>query len=369
MKKMIYVVITLAMVFTGYLAFTTVDTETPVVNAAKKTTYDGTIYVAGMGGHFAVADVTVDPSNLEEPIKINDLDRIEVGSAKTHPIHDARIDVNDRNVTFWSTYKLDPDGNLHVGKSDLTTGKVLVDVAVPKPERVDQAIANYCASGQSKDNYMPISMSNEGFLDVWDKKTMKLKHRIFMDQLGFKSGTYTFAHGINTPDMTKFVVTVNLTPAGFQGWIGRTKLMMLDMKELEEGRIKILAENVITGTPVKTITFRQAFTPDGKYLLQSGGDRAYLLNGETLEAIDEITEIPGESHDLIGTPDSKYAVMTFREKTKNAEGKDIEDGTLMLYDIEAKKVIGKKSVSVCYSCHEGMVEKTSALCGMDANWK
>lgn len=370
MKKIMLTVLLLFVAAGGYLAYTTLDSHTPVVSAAKKAvgTYSGTLYIAGMGGHYAVAKVTIDPNDTVQPIKVDDLDRIVVGDHKTHPIHDARIDVNDRNVTFWSTYKLDPDGNLHAGKSDLTTGEVLKDIVIPKPDRVDQTVANYCASGQSKDDYIAVSMANEGYIDIRDKKTLELKHRIFMDELGFKSATYTFAHGINTPDMSKFVVTVNVTPAGFMGWMGKTKLIMVDMKALEQGKIKKLAEGMITGTPAKTITFRQTFTSDGKYLLQSGADRGYLIDAETLKAVDEITEIPGESHDLIATPDSKYAVMTFREKVKNSEGKEIEDGTLMLYDIAAKKVIGSKSTSVCYACHEGVMEKTSALCGIDANW-
>ena len=36
---------------------------------------------------------------------------------------------------FWSTYKLDPQGKMHVGKSDLKTGNVIKDVAIdPGPE-------------------------------------------------------------------------------------------------------------------------------------------------------------------------------------------------------------------------------------------
>lgn len=374
MKKTVFVGVVLLAAIAGYLTLTTVDSTTPVVDAAKKTgkTYSGTLYIAGMGGHIATAEVTIDPSNTEDPITINELDRIEIGSGKSHPVHDTRIDSNDKDVTFWATYKYDKDGKLHVGKSNVKTGKVLIDIAEPQPKRVTQTVANYCASGQSEKYYFPITMSDEGYIEVRDKETLGLKHRIFMDEVdpSWTAGKYTFAHGVNTPDMKNFLITANLTPAGFKGWIGRTKLFLVDMKELENGKIKKLAENTITGTPGKTITFRQTFTPDGKYLLQSGGDRGYLIDGATLKSLDEITEIPGENHDLVGTPDSKYAVMTFREKIKNTEGKDIEDGTIMLYDIEAKKVIGKKSVSVCYGCHaDADVQKTSALCGMDANWK
>jgi hypothetical protein len=371
MKKIGFIAVLALLVIAGYLAFSTVNTHTDVVVAAKQT-YSGTVYVAGMGGHFAAVDLTVDPNDMAHPIKVNGLDRVVVGPKDTYPVHDARIDVNDRDVTYWSTYKLDPKGNLHSGKSNLKTGDVLMDVVVPKPDRVnkDQAGANYCGSGQSKSSYIPLSMANEGYLDIRDKKTMDLKHRIFMSELGYKPGTYTFIHGTNTPDMKKFLLTFNVTPAGYKGWIGKTKLIMLDMAALEQGKIKRLAEGELTGTPGKTITFRQSFTPDGKYILQAAADRAYLIDAATLKPLDEITEIGGESHDLIPTPDSKYALLTLREKAKDKEGDTLVDGVLQLYDIDNRKIVGK-TASVCQACHSGMglSLKNATLCGMDANWK
>ena len=57
---------------------------------------------------------------------------------------------------------------------------------------------------------------------------------------------------------------------------------------------------------------------------------------------------------------------TFADKK---EGPGITDGTVQLYDVQAKKLMGK-SVSVCLACHEKMGLKGSAvLCGLDANWK
>jgi hypothetical protein len=280
---------------------------------------------------------------------------------------------------YWSTYKLDTwkdkdakGGNLHVGKTDLRTGEVIADVAFPAPERAAWTGANYCASGQSESSYIPVSMANEGYLDIYDKKTMKLMHRVFFDDLGIKAGETTFAHGINTPDMKKFLLTVNDTPAGFTKWTGNTKLMYLDMAALEQGKIVKLAEAMITGKPKDaeggTITFRQYFTDDGKYLLQSGADRGYLIDAETLKVLDEITPLPGENHDIKPTPDGKYAVMTLREKAKDFEGNDSVDGTLLLYDIEARKTVGK-SASVCFACHKGEGIGKAILCGLDANWK
>ena len=79
----------------------------------------------------------------------------------------------------------------------------------------------------------------------------------------------------------------------------------------------------------------------------------------------------GENHDSMPTPDGKYALLTLREPIKIAieEGtKTITDGALQVYDVNAKKLIGK-SVSVCDACHGGMAIKESAiLCGMDGNF-
>ena len=89
--------------FLGYLSFSTVDSKAPVAVAAGKT-YSGTVYVAGMGGHFAKADVTIDPSNANEPVKINSLDRVVIGDKKlTRPMTPASTS-NDPNIMFWSTY-------------------------------------------------------------------------------------------------------------------------------------------------------------------------------------------------------------------------------------------------------------------------
>jgi hypothetical protein len=380
MKKVLSTVGILSLVAGAYFTLSTFNSNTPVAAAADqmKPTYAGTLYVAGMGGHFSAADVSIDPNNEAAPITVNKVEMIDIGGAG-YPTHDARIDASDRNTMYWSTYKLDTwkdkdakGGNLHVGKSDLATGKVLADVAFPAPERAAWTGANYCASGQSATSYIPVSMANEGYIDVYDKATMKLKHRVFLDDLGIKAGETTFAHGTNTPDMKKFLLTVNDTPEGFTKWTGNTKLIYLDMAALEEGKLVKLQEAMITGKPAGadggTITFRQYFTADGKYLLQSGADRAYLIDAATLKVLDEITPLPGEAHDIMPTPDGKYAVITMREKAKDFKDEESVDGTVLLYDIEAMKTVGS-SASVCFACHKGEGIGKAILCGLDANWK
>ncbi len=374
MKKVMVTAVALTMLVGGYLSFTTVDSETTQAVAAKKT-YGATMYVAGMGGHFAVADVTIDPNDSAAPLKVNGMPgMLSIGNKKTHPTHDARIDSKDRNTMYWSTYKLDPDGNLHVGKSDLSTGKKLVDVALPPDARTNWNGANYCGSGQSEKYYMPVQMGNEGTIEVFSKDDLSLKHRIFFDDLGYKSGEYTFAHGTNSPDMKQFMLTLNLTPEGHTKFTGKTQIILLDMKALEQGKIKKIAETTLPGKPKDasggTITFRQYFSQDGKYIFQSGGDRGYVIDAKTLELYDVVTPLPGEMHDFIPTPDNKYAVMVMRTKVPAASGEGmVTDGALGLYDVQGKKQLGG-TASTCLVCHKQMgMDGSAILCGIDANWK
>jgi len=353
----------------GYLAVSVVDPETPVATAAGKS-YTGMVYVSAMGGHFAAADLTIDP-NAKNPIKINSLDMLTIGDKNTHATHDPRIDINDRNVMFWSTYKLDPNGKVHVGKTDLKTGEVIMDVAVDIDPRTGGPMPLYCGSGQTKDSYMPVMMAKlgtEAYIDVFDKKTLTLQRRVFLNELGYTGKNYMFFHGINTPDLKGFVVAINLVEDGKPN--GKVDLVLLDLPLLEkEGKIKVLAKNTVTGEPGKTITFREFFTEDGKFLLQSGGDRMFVLDANTLQLVDRVMT-PGENHDAMPTPDGKYALLTLRQKINIPATEDtIVDGTLQLYDLKAKKMVGEP-VSVCYACHKDMGIKGNAiLCGIDGNLK
>lgn len=363
MKRFIVLSLVIAVAFAGYLAFTVVDSGAPTASAAK--TYSGTLYVSAMGGHFAVAEVTIDAAK-ESPIAISKLDKIDIGDKTSHPTHDPRIDVNDRTKMFWSTYKLDKDGNVHVGVSDLKTGKVLKDTALKLDERAKWTGALYCGSGQSKDFYMPVTMTDEAYIDVFDKKTLTLKHRVFLD---YKPGETKFYHGTNTPDLKKFLVAVNLQTDGKPN--GKIDLLMLDMAALESGKVKVLAKSTVTGEPGKTITFRQYFTNDGKYLLQSARDRMLLIDANTLKVLDE-EMVSGENHDVMPTPDGKYAVLSLRQPlpdVKDKDGKDVIDGTVQLYDMQAKALVGKP-VSTCNACHKGIgIAGSAVLCGIDGNWK
>ena len=376
MKKFLFVAVCIVLAFGLYLVNSVVDSKAPTAVAKLNETsvYTGTIYVAGMGGHFSAAEVRIDPSKAV-PLEVQGLDKIDIGSKDTHPTHDARIDVNDRSKMFWSTYKADKEAKgrvFHVGVSDLKTGDVIKDKALEIPERAEWIGALYCGSGQSKDSFMPITMSNESFIDVFDKKSLDLKARVYLDSLGYKNN-YFFFHGTNSPDLKNLAMTINLTapwsqPNSPAARLGKIDMLLLDLAALEKGDVKVVAKNTITGSPAKTLTFRQTFTNDGKYLLQSGGDRFYLLKGDDLTLVDEEMMTEGENHDAVPTPDGKYAVLTIRKKIKTDDGKTITDGMLQLYDMEAKTMIGKP-VSTCVACHKDAdVVGNATLCGADVNW-
>lgn len=381
-RRLLVVTGVMAIAFISYLAFTIVDSKTSIATAAKKT-YSAVAYVAGHGGHFAKADVTIDPNNAENPLKINSLDRTTIGTSKTHPMHDVRIDSNDSNIAFYSTYILDPQGKMHVGKTDLKADKVIKDVAVaPDAKAPGKKPPLYCASGQGKHTFMPVFMGTEGYVDVFDKATLDHKHRMFVSDIpdgGYKAGNYKFVHGTNSPDMKKFLIAINQAAEGKGN--GKIDLIMVDLPALEKGQWKVLAKNTISGEPDKTITFRQAFSRDGKLIFQSANDRAFVIDAATLKLVDQQMSPAGEQiHDMIPTPDAKYALLTVRDAVApcgsdgmplKGEGvKNITDGLLMVYDADAKKIIGK-GLSVCQGCHKGMGlgDKTAILCGIDTNWK
>lgn len=336
-------------------------------SAAARKIYSGTLYIAGMGGHFAKAEVTLDPSNAKQPIRIDRLDRIVIGTKDTHPTHDPRIDARERTKMYWSTYRRDPAGKLHIGVSDLNTGEVIKDVALALDARAKTDKAVYCASGQSESAFIPVTMTDEAYIDVVDKATLALKHRVFLD---YRPGETKFFHGTNSPDMKKFFVAVNRADKG--EFNGRIDLLLLDLPALESGTVKLLAKNTISGEPGDTVTFRQYFSSDGKRIYQSGADRLLIIDAASLKLLAKVMMPDGtEAHDAMPTPDGRYVILPVRRMVagKGTEGRELMDGLLMLYDVGARKLYNKP-VSVCAGCHEPIGLQTSAvLCGVDGNWK
>lgn len=362
--------------------------------SAQAENYNATVYVAGMGGHFAKADVEIDPSAVT-PIILKGLDKVDIGDAASHPTHDARIDYQNRDLMFWSTYKPNPEtGSPHVGATDLKTGKKVFDIAAPVPEKgqIDTK-ALYCGSGQTENFFFPIAMTHKGYIDVYQKSDMKRVATVFLEGTEADVGVpYKFYHGVNSPDMTKMLISVNETDTDHGKVIGKIHLLMLDAKELEKGNVKLLKRSVIPGNPGKTVNFRSTFSPDGKLISLSGADIMYIIDAESLEVV--VAQPMGkleENHDALFTPDGKYVIATSRTKTLatgNAKTISMEnfgcteevapenlgsdeftmDGQLKLYDVAAKKFVGQ-ATSACLACHnEEGLEAHAVLCGLDANF-
>lgn len=347
---------------------------------AKK--YEATFYVAGMGGHFAKAEVVINPDHADKPIELKKLTKIDIGTRPTHPVHDARIDTNDKNTMYWSTYKTDASEQFanvkvaHVGSTDLTTGEVNRDVLVDLPIEATKTGSLYCASAQSKDYFLPISMANKGYIDVFQKSDLKRVQRIMLEGTEGDIGKpYKFYHGTNSPDFKKLLITVNEAESDHGNTVGKMHLLELDMDKALKGEVKVTNKGLATGTGA-FVSFRQYYSPDGTMIANSAAGSMLLIDAKTLKVLDnEPMANLEENHDAMFTPDGKYIIATSRSKAVLPEcenpakpGPDeyIMDGTLKLYDVAAMKFIGQ-STSVCSACHqtEG-IEEHAVLCGLDA---
>jgi hypothetical protein len=354
------------------------------------TEYGGTAYVAGMGGHFAKATFKIDPT-AATPITIEKLEKVDIGTGDTHPTHDARIDSKDRDTLYWSTYKPDHEANdvYHYGKSNLKTGQVIKDVSMKIPDKVLNTKAGYCASAQTQDYYLPISMNKPGYISVISKKDMQVKHNVFIEgtDADIKAG-YKFIHGTNSPDMKEILITVNESNVGQDNkdlgdTVGKLHMIVLDAAALEQGKVKVLRQGTVDVNQKSSISFRQYYSPDGKYIANATGDMLIILDAKTLTPLDKET-MPNleDNHDAIFTPDGKYVIATSRTKSilpgcaspeKPADGEWRMDGQLKLYDVAAKKFIGN-STSTCLKCHDTELGTDddaphAVLCGLDVNWK
>lgn len=365
-------------------------------SSAQAGNYNADVYVAGMGGHFAHATVEIDPGS-PAPIHLKALDRINIGDGDTHPTHDARIDADNRDLMFWSTYKIDHDVDApHVGATDLKTGEKIIDVVAPIPEKGQGNTKSlYCASAQTKDFYFPISMTSKAYIDVFRKSDMKRITSVFLEGTEADPGVpYIFYHGASSPDMSRILISVNEAETDHGKPVGKIHLMLLDAKALEKGDVKLIKRAVIPGNAGTTLNFRSTWSPDGKLISLSGADTMYIIDAETLKVVD--AQPMGkleENHDAMFTPDGKYVIATSRTKTLysgNAKtisransncqeeifvgdklGSDdyLMDGQLKLYDVAAKKFVGQ-ATSTCLACHnEEGLDVHAVLCGLDANFQ
>jgi hypothetical protein len=355
--------------------------------------YEGTVFVAGHGGHVAQVAVTMDPGNTDSPLRVKARERDDARldiSLKKHAngtsqykLHDVRL---DGNTLYWSTYNTDENLNLHYGAVDLSDGnKVIADVAVPvdprstKPALKPDAMPFYCASGQTKSYFMPMTMSNEAYISVIDKKDLSKSFNVFLDSV-LPDANYKFLHGSTDPTGTKFLAVVNLSDVPQGNMTGEHLMMLLDAKALEQGKVVKLAEGIIFGDGSgpfgASITFRSSWSDDGSRIFIAGGDRVWVIDAndpelQPLNGVEGDTQIGGQAHDMMPTSDGRYALITLRTKPyTDAEDAGKMDGALQVYDVANSHTIGEP-VSVCNACHKQSAGGylNAVLCGMDGQVK
>lgn len=360
--------------------------------APPQTTYQGTLYMASTsGGHIAVIPVTIDPANAAAPITIGTLGRIQLSagmgaSNQTHNFHDVRL---DGNKLYYSAIKTDSTGGadagkVHLGWIDLANANAVHDAVIDADAGVDTSTGMaYCGSGQTSTHFVPMTMSHPAYIDAIEKAGLAsgtvTSTRTFIEDFRTSNSDYLFAHGVNSPDGSKLFVAVNDTSAAGGGVManmsGSVTGYLLNMSDVTAGTVSstsVTASNTVTGLTAAggTIAFRSTFTPDGTKILQAGRDRLVVLNASTLAVLDNNAAIGGsyvgvENHDVMPTPDGKYAILALRFKY-SATGK--MDSGIQLYDLTNKTAVGAP-VSACNGCHNpgnpGAVATDRATCGVD----
>ena len=98
-------------------------------------------------------------------------------------------------------------------------------------------------------------MTSKGYIDVFQKSDMKRVASVFLEGTEADPGVpYKFYHGVNSPDMTKMLISVNEADADHGKPIGKIHLMLLDAKELEKGKVKLLKEALFPAMPARPST-------------------------------------------------------------------------------------------------------------------
>jgi hypothetical protein len=347
----------LAVLLVGILGF-----MASFLGGSQSGTYEGRVLVAGHGGHIADANVVINPTAAKDTINIpsyllwtgNKLHFVPLGESADHAIHDVRVDSQNPNIAFWSTYTAKKPSVI-VGKADLKTNKWLVEKKLDLPKEVIEfgkttTKTLYCASGQTEKYFLPIFMGYPGFIDVIDKKTLELKRRVMLASNPDLPVNYMYAHGASSPDNKYLYLVINGAEGPHGKITGVEHFFVLDLPALvEKGEIKVLRKTTLT-FPSGTITFRASFTPDSKYILQAARTRTLVLKTEDLSLVQQ-TPVPEgiETHDILPTPDGRYGISTVRVPV-DYEGTKVTDGQIWLYDIANNKYLGEP-VSTCRACH------------------
>lgn len=320
----------------------------------------GTLYISGMGGHFAKAVIKIDPSKSSPIILTKRLSKVDIGNRPTHPTRDARIDLSDPQTMFYSTYKFDEKiGAPHVGKINLSTDKIF-DVAAPVPSQVTHTKTLYGSSGQTNDFYLPATWTHRGYIDVFRKSDLSREHTIFLEGTTADiQKPYKFLQVASSSDLTKLLVLRNEANKDHGKTNGNLHVYELDAKSIEDGQVRVLKKSVVKGNR-ESLAFGAAYSSKDDLIAIADADIMLLLNNK-FEALDaEPMNNLDQIHDVVFTPNDKYAILALRVKVPHRNAKNPKnpqmgeftmDGQLRLYDVEEKKLIGR-ATSVCQPCHD-----------------
>jgi hypothetical protein len=307
-------------------------------------TYTGTLYMASeAGGHVAVVPVTIDPSNATAPIVVNaaGLDRIQLSTTSaanntTHIFHDVRLDGTKLYYSSIFTDTGSNPGKVHLGYVDLANNDAVHDAMIDATMPATSPMMAYCGSGQSGTHFFPMTMSSPAYIDAIPKTAITNGAsltagsggvvRTFVDDFR-ANGNYTFVHGVNSPDGNKLFVAVNESSAPGTGMTGTfTTYLMNTSDAITAGGVtaaKVTTGSVPVAAAGASVAFRSTFTSTGK-ILQAGKDRIVVLDASNLAVLANTTGIGGsftgvENHDVMPTPDGKYAILALRYKRTSTE--------------------------------------------------
>jgi hypothetical protein len=156
-------------------------------------------------------------------------------------------------------------------------------------------------------------------------------------------------------------------------------LVNLDMASLLAGAPVITTVGPAVRGPLKTIFYRQEWTPDGSTLVQGGKAAFYRFDANLTEQCRGLLPLENgkqtETHDLTLVPNSDYAVMHLRRWMNYGLSVPVRDGQLQLVKVSTCETVGAP-VSMCVGCHNknGMVKDSPGLdtrwisCGLDSTW-
>jgi hypothetical protein len=194
---------------------------------------------------------------------------------------------------------------------------------------------------------------------------------------------------INTSDLKTLGTVTDQGGSSYENGFG-VPMPMTNMSSMAPGKViskisvTVLASNV--SPLLGTIAYRATWTPDGKYILQSGNDRVVILSTGTPTApalglyVDTATGVSTavtgtfataissglgkgtfggiEVHDVISTPDSKYAIVNMRYFSDLAnQAGGVKTSGVQLYDINNKAFIGAVTPTCganAGSCHPAL---------------